>query len=510
MKAVSRAAGFILIFSFILPACRKQEARAERVRQPARAGQFYPGTEQELRSVVHAFLQTAEPQKIDGPIRGLWAPHAGYVFSGAVAANAYRAIRDQNLEYDAVILLGPAHTMPLSGASIGDWDAYATPLGKVAVQRDLAERLIRSSPLIRSVRSAHLHEHSLEVQLPFLQTVLPGAPVVPILTGRLSHDDCRRLADVFVHETEGLRVLFVASSDMSHYPDYENAVAADARVLDAVRSGDTEAILRLDSAGERARTPGLDCALCGPGALITAMLAARYSGAKAVHVLPYRNSGDVSGDRDRVVGYGAALFYQKGGEMPEKKSTLEDIPFTPEEKKKLFAIARQSILAALRRQPMPVLNASEPHLNVRRGVFVTLTNRGRLRGCLGNFQPTHPLYEMVSRMAAASATQDYRFAANPVTESELDRIEIKISILSELRKIDSIDEIEVGRHGIWVKQGARSGTYLPEVATDMGWTREQFLTSCCAEKAGLAPDAWKTGAEIYVYTSQILSEKETS
>jgi AmmeMemoRadiSam system protein A len=186
---------------------------------------------------------------------------------------------------------------------------------------------------------------------------------------------------------------------------------------------------------------------------------------------------------------------------------MESIKFSAEEKKTLFRVARQSILAALDEQRPPEFSIEEPNLLVKRGVFVTLENRGRLRGCIGHFEPDLPLFEIVSQMAVAAATQDYRFAHDPVTEREMKDLDIKISILSPLKQIDSIEQIEIGKHGIWVRQGNQSGTYLPEVATDMGWTREQFLESCCVEKAGLSPDAWKEGADIYVYTSQVLKEK---
>lgn len=191
-----------------------------------------------------------------------------------------------------------------------------------------------------------------------------------------------------------------------------------------------------------------------------------------------------------------------------ENSMLEAIPFSEDEVRKLFKIARSHILAALRKERAPELAVNEPRLQMKRGVFVTLTNNGHLRGCLGHFGADYPLCQIVKEMSVASATQDYRFFMNPVTEKEMENIRIKISILSELQKVDSPDAVEVGKHGIWIKQGRRSGTYLPEVATELGWNREQFLTSCCSEKAGLAPDAWRKDAEIYVYTSQILDESE--
>ena len=186
---------------------------------------------------------------------------------------------------------------------------------------------------------------------------------------------------------------------------------------------------------------------------------------------------------------------------------LEEISFTQAEKTKLFHIARQSIIAALEKKVQPGFAVDEANLLIERGVFVTLKNHGRLRGCIGHFAPNAPLYHTVSQMAVAAATQDYRFAANPVTLKEMEQIDITISVLSELKKIDSIDDLEVGRHGIWIRQGNRSGTYLPEVATEMGWDRVEFIEHCCVEKAGLPRDAWKKDAEMYIYSSQILTEK---
>jgi AmmeMemoRadiSam system protein A len=184
---------------------------------------------------------------------------------------------------------------------------------------------------------------------------------------------------------------------------------------------------------------------------------------------------------------------------------FEDIPFSKEEKEKLFQIATESIESALQKKSPPQFEVDEANLLLKRGVFVTLTNRGRLRGCIGHFGADYPIYVIVSRMAMAASTEDYRFHMNPITLEEMPEIEIKISILSDMKKIDSIDEIEVGKHGIWIKQGMRGGTYLPEVATEMKWNKTEFLEHCCVEKAGLPRDAWKKDAEVYIYSSQILS-----
>lgn len=497
----------LITLGFLLPVCQRQEAKAGKVRPPARAGQFYPGTRESLAGMVNQFLSRSEKIDIPGRPIGIWVPHAGYQFSGQIAANAYRLVR--NLDVDVVIIFGANHTMYMEGASIGDWDAYRTPLGDVKVDTVLAKEIRAASSLIASIPDVHRYEHSVEVQIPFIQTVLPDVPIIPIVMGQLSYDDCEQIAKVVAEHVEGKNVLLVASSDMSHYPSYQDAYQVDAKTLKAVGKYSPKQVWHLSQSLLRGNVAGLDCALCGKHALVTVMLASKELGAQEVAVLPYANSGDVSGERHRVVGYGAAVFYQKQKKMDQKGGeVLDEIQFTKEEEKKLFQIARESMLQALDRKSISKYSVNEKNLLVKRGVFVTLTNHGQLRGCIGHFAQDYPLFEIVQQMAVASATQDHRFFYNPITKEEMDEINIKISILSPLKKIDSVDEIEVGKHGIWVVQGNRSGTYLPEVATELGWNKIEFLEHCCMEKAGLPRDAWKTGAEIYIYSSQILDEKD--
>jgi len=410
----------------------------------------------------------------------------------------------QGGSYEAVMIIGPSHYADFPCAAIGDWDSVRTPLGGVAVDVSLVRALDEASELVSVIPGVDAEEHSVEVQIPFLQMVLPGVPVVPVLVRDLSFRQAEALARSLTIAVGRRKVLLVASSDMSHFPSYKDACEVDAKVLDAVRVYDARKVISLNRDLPARGIPGLGCALCGAGALATVMLASHDLGADQAFMLPYANSGDTGGDRDRVVGYGAAAFLksitQHGG------SNVETIGFTPEEKGKLFRIARESILAALAGGLPKPYDVTEQNLILKRGVFVTLTNRGRLRGCIGHFGQDIPLHEIVSQMAVAAATQDYRFLDNPVTKTEMKDIRIKISILSPLRKIESVDEIEIGKHGIWVRQGMHSGTYLPEVAEEMGWTRTEFLEHCCVEKAGLPPDAWKRGADIYVYSSEILSE----
>ena len=498
-----------LVLIFIMTSCVSSilyAGQEERIRMPVRAGQYYPDTRKELQETVDRLLRQTEAMNVGGEVVGIWVPHAGYDFSGKIAANGYRFI--QNMEVDAVIIVGTSH-FGVHGGSIGDWGAYMTPLGKAVVDTQLAEQIRSNSELIGSIHRVHQYEHSVEVQIPFIQTVLPGTPIVPmVVAGDLTTIEARKIADAIVEAAIDKKVIMIASSDMSHYPSYKDAYEVDLRVLDKVGDFDPRAVLRFNSAIMKEGIPGLDCAMCGSGALATVMYAAKSMNAKRVKVLPYMNSGDVSGERHRVVGYGAAVFYRQDRAKREGgENSMDEIVLTEGETQKLFRIARESITSALKKERAPEFSIEEPNLLLKRGVFVTLMNRGRLRGCIGHFEPDYPLSEIVTRMSVAAATQDYRFAYDPVTLEEMAQIEIKISILSSLKKINSVEEIDVGKHGIWITQGNRGGTYLPEVAVEMGWNRTEFLEHCCVEKAGLDRNAWKHGAEIYIYSSQILSDK---
>ena len=502
---------FILFFSIILVNTTlfsiHQGSERSTVRTRPWAGRYYSGSRSEMKNDIGGFLDNAERIDIRGDIIAIWVPHADYIFSGQIAANAYRLV--QGLEFDVIVIVGPSHYVNLMGASVGDWEEYRTPLGSVPIDTQLVQQIRSETSLVTFIPDAHLNEHSVEMQVPFLQTVLPGIPIVPIVIGNeISFGDMQKIARSIARSAQDKKVLLVASSDMSHFPSYKDAYDVDLRILDAIGTFNPKEVMRLNHTLLRKDISNLDRTLCGPSALMTVMLASKELSAREVRILPYANSGDISGERHRVIGYGAAVFYKNPIETSQGgNEMIDEIDFSDKEVEKLFKIARESIISALKRKRPPVFTVAEPNLLLKRGVFVTLENRGRLRGCIGHFDPDYPLYKIVSDMAIAAAIQDYRFAYNPVTLIEMEQIDIKISVLSTLRKIDSIDEIEVGKHGIWIRQGARGGTYLPEVATEQGWNKIEFLEHCCVEKAGLSKDAWKKGADIYIYSSQILSEE---
>ncbi|MEW6096485.1 MAG: AmmeMemoRadiSam system protein B [bacterium] len=465
----------------------------QNIRKPAVADAFYPANPIELKNQIEGFLKNVKKEDFDGRILGLMIPHAGYVYSGQVAAYCFKQL--QGLSFNTVVIIGMSHFAHFDGIAVDNSDYYQTPLGLVEVDTELASSLINSHPKIKSLPEVHINEHSLEVEIPFLQQVLKEFKIVPILMSDPS--DCQILArSLILNNNKGKRILFIASSDMTHYPPYEIANKVDKTTLSLIEEMDINKLVNwLNTPHEKCST-----LLCGSGAVLTLMLVAKECGIDRATILNYANSGDVPiiGDKSRVVGYGAVIFIQK----EEKAMILDD-----EEQQVLLKIARNTVENYVKSRNIPPVDVDEyPNLQQLAGVFVTLTKNKQLRGCIGYIKPIAPLAQAVSKMAIAAATEDPRFS--PVTKDELKDIKIEITVLSELMRINDIEQIEVGTHGLYIVKGFNSGLLLPQVATEHGWNREEFLTHTCY-KAGLPPNAWKEkDTEIFIFTGSIFHEKE--
>lgn len=280
------------------------------IRPAAVAGTWYPGAAAPLRAAVDGHLEAAEVPP-GGDVLGLIAPHAGLLYSGPVAACAYRAVAGRRC--DVVVLVGPSHHCGFEGAAVWPAGAFETPLGRVAVEAGVADRLL-TSPAVGVHPAAHAPEHALEMQLPFLQTVLPGVPIVPLLLGCQERQTIEALADALVEACAGRAPLLVASTDLSHYFPADRAAALDQAVVDHVRRFDARGLLT-----EYERYPLAErgrCVACGGGAAVAVMLAAARLGADRARVLRRADSGDVSGDKSAVVGYLAAAFERGVGGAP--------------------------------------------------------------------------------------------------------------------------------------------------------------------------------------------------
>lgn len=495
MQTGSRVTGcqlkFAILFLAILllsPFVCQGDNTALTVRKPVFAGSFYPADKASLGNLVDSYLKEAgqKSKKVDGQIFGIIAPHAGYEYSGRVAAYAYSQIKSK--EYRTVIIIGSSHRVPFRGIAIYPAGSWETPLGTVAIDHEMAQVIMKECKNIKPFPAAFEREHSLEVQVPFLQKALTGFKIVPIVTGSMDKSDYKDFADTMgriVKNNQG-KVLIVASSDMSHFHAYDAASKMDNLTLKDIGEMNVDGLHQHLQKG--------DCELCGAQGVLSLMMLAKQMNGKAT-ILNYANSGDVTNDKTRVVGYSSVAFTNQEGEQGLNRK----------EQEALLSIARKALEGSVKYGIIPAPYVNEKNLLEKRGTFVTLTKNGSLRGCIGYVQPVTPLYKAVSDMAIAASARDPRFP--PVGQGELKDIHIEISVLSPLRLIADTNEIEIGKHGLYMIRGGNTGLLLPQVATQHQWKREEFLSQTCV-KAGLPAQAWKDkSTRIYIFSAQIFSEQ---
>jgi len=495
MKTVS----IILVMLIILP---MNIFGQERDRQPVVSGSFYPSGSEKLRSELEGYFASFGRPEAGLRVRAIIVPHAGYVYSGHTAAAAFAAVPSETV-YDNIFLIGVSHRYAFEGAAVFSSGNLVTPLGTLKVNKELGNQLKSTNKWFIEKDEAHGPEHSLEVQLPFIQYHFTKPPaVIPILIGT-KNITVLKAVSAGLQPWFNDRNLFIISSDFSHYPSYDDARRVDRLTSDAILKGDADAFLRTVRSIEAEGTENLATAMCGwPAAAVLLYLTGKSEGLQFRNV-EYRNSGDAGvGSKDEVVGYNAIVL--------EKKSAASvAFTLTSAERKTLLGIAREAIDASLNgRKPSPVDDSRlTPRLKEPLGAFVTLTKDGDLRGCIGRFTSDEPLWKVVAVMATEAAFGDPRFPA--VTKAEFPSLHLEISVLGPMKKINSISEIKIGRHGIYIRNGFRSGTLLPQVASERGWTVEQFLGFCARDKAGIGWDGWKDkNTEIFVYEAYVFGEQE--
>jgi hypothetical protein len=486
-----------------------QAVGAQKVRPDAVAGSFYPSNPKALSTMLDEFLSQASASLAAKPILvplhdrilAAVAPHAGYPYSGPVAATAYAALQGRN--YARVVVVAPSHFDSFDFTSVYDGDAYQTPLGAVPVDKAFARQLIEMDPALRL--SGHGHdptpagaEHSIEVELPWLQKVLGDFEVVPIAMGSQSYEASRALgvalAKLAKAEALGGETLVLASSDLSHYHSRNEAKRIDGQALSALEAWDYFSM---------SRNFQLQIwEACGGAPMVAAMIYAERMGANQARVLKYANSGDITGEDSNVVGYGAAIFVKS---FTEKEA---DKPFSlsEQEKSEMLALARNSVEHVVREGEAyePPVYESEA-LNQQRGAFVTLREKnGALRGCVGYTSAIKPLYITVRDTAILATMHDSRFT--PVSVAELPNLTYEISVLSPLRRVTDVEQIRIGEHGLLIKNGGREGLLLPQVPVEQDWDRRTFLEQTCV-KARLPQGCWKDeDTDIFSFTAVVFSE----
>ncbi|MBK8475586.1 MAG: AmmeMemoRadiSam system protein B [Opitutaceae bacterium] len=474
-----------------------------RIREPAVAGLFYPRDPGELARTIDSLLADAAPTKLPGELRALICPHAGYAYSGPVAATAYRLL--QGRSFESVLVLAPSHYAGLANASVSGAAFFRTPLGDVPLSPK-ARRLAHLPPFAldahadverpgwwrQSSRPAPDHgdedadtwEHADEVQVPFLQKTLASFQLIPVVFGRA--DPVKAAAALA--QILDVRTLIVVSSDLSHYHPYAEAGALDRRCTDAICRLDTEAASKQEACG---RTP-----------ILALLHLARQQGWQA-RLLDYRNSGDTAGNKSHVVGYAAIAFY----------SPPASAPFTAAERRTLLELARRTVRAVVTTGRPPELPSAgiSPRLTAPRGCFVTLTRAGRLRGCIGTVAAQEPLYRAVLENARSAALHDSRFL--PVAERELDQLGIEISVLTPpvplafASPADLLAKLQPHRDGVVLRIGQHGATYLPQVWEQLP-DKEAFLNSL-SKKAGCAPSAWRgPDVRILTYRAEAFNDTE--
>jgi AmmeMemoRadiSam system protein B/AmmeMemoRadiSam system protein A len=485
------------------------EQRTPSLRPAVVAGQFYPSDPARLKLAVQQFLEDALPVSVPKPV-ALVVPHAGYLYSGQIAADAYRQVKDQS--YDVVVILGTNHTVPgLSGISVYPRGAYRTPLGDAPIDEAVASALLAEDPDCSANTAAQANEHSIEVQVPFIQILFPAARIVPVMIGSPNPAMCARFGNALAGIIRDKRALIVASSDLSHFPGYDDAVNVDRQTLEAIAglapAQFTSKLRSLMSNDIR----NLGTCACGEAPILAALTAAKALGATHGVVVSYANTADiVPEDRSRVVGYGAVvLSAAEGGpdikvlNRPAISSPSAALPDA--DKKALLKIARQSLERFLATETIPLARTLSPRLQLPQGAFVTLKRRGALRGCIGNLAGDFPLGQTTAWMAVQAGLNDSRFS--PVTLKELSGLEIEISVLTPLKPVAKATDIVMGRDGVVIRKGGRSAVFLPQVATEQGWSLPEMLDNLCI-KAGLPRDGWRSGAQFRVFQAIVFHESQ--
>ena len=449
------------------------------VRLPTHAGRFYPRDATTLAHDVDGYLHAdfrgvaPAPTAVAHP-KALIVPHAGYMFSGPVAGAGYAQLRELRDTIHRVVLLGPAHYVPVASIATTGADEWRTPLGDVRIDDEL-RRVVLELPGVGIDDEAHAPEHSLEVHVPFLQRALGEFTLLPFVVGRADPGTVAALLDAV---WGGPDTLVVVSSDLSHYLDHDAAATRDRRTAETIVAGRIDDLDPHDA--------------CGAFPMRGLLLEADRRGLRT-RLVALCNSGDTAGPRDRVVGYGAFAL-EPETLSPDRRAALLDVA---------ISTVAEGLLTGDERPPDPH-HLDDPELGAPGAAFVTLERAGQLLGCVGGLEPVRPLVAAVARGAYAAAFEDPRLP--PVDENDFAEMSVKVSVLSALEPFtvdgytDLVERVRAGIDGLVVVAPRRQATFLPSVWHQLpepaGFVRALW------QKAGLRPDGWPQGIRMFRYRTE--------
>lgn len=455
------------------------------IREPVVAGQFYPEDPKELQYILKSLLKDSKIPYIKGDISGLIVPHAGYEFSGKTAAYAFKQIEGK--KYDTVIIIGPSHNLSFENISVYPEGAFKTPLGKIEIDEKLAGKIINSSTSITSATEPHQEEHSIEVLIPFLQVAIGQFKIVPICMGGHDWVSCETLATALANHIDKKNTLIIASSDFYHGYDYEECRQSVAKSVFLINNYNTKGFYRHYYEQHAA---------CGGAPIVSLMLTGEKLNIRGVKLMHSTNSSDASGNKQHyIVGYASFLILEsKYDHFIDKKDRIS-----------LLKIARMAVNNVLRNKSIKNDELPESEMLMQKqGCFVSIKGKNNKScGSTGYVLPVKPLYQAVPELAVEAVMKNPKTLANI---RELSELKFEISVITALQPVESIEDIQIGRDGIYIKADNNVGFLLPQFAVKEGLNRIEFVERACW-KAGLPSDAWKK-VELFKFEAEMFGDED--
>ncbi|MCF7893646.1 MAG: AmmeMemoRadiSam system protein B [Candidatus Omnitrophica bacterium] len=465
---------------------------AKDFKQADLAGVWYPRDSKQISFLIEKYLSQAEVDIAKGEIIGIISPHAGINYSGKIAAFGFKALADKKV--DKVVVVGFSHRLSYDEIAVLKKPGYKTPLGVLPIDKNISTNLVNSHLKINYDSAPFYKENSVEMIVPFIQVALGEPKTTLVAIGNQSWENSQILGQALYESLKSKdNFVIVASTDLCHYLSPREVEAVDKETSQLIQEFDPKRLYNQCRGKNR---------MCGTAAVAAVMIASKKLGAEKSVVLSRSNSAKIVGEGKKAVGYLSAVFVKE--KKKKERNNMGEL-LTESQKDELIQIARKTLNQYIKDGTKYQPEVEDNRLKEDMGVFVTLHKNNSLRGCIGNIIAKDSLYLGIRNMAIAASTQDPRFS--PVIESELDDIDIEISVLSPLEKIDNPDKIILGKHGVLVRKGFKSGVFLPQVANETGWSKEEFMDNLCIHKAGLESSCWKTGdCDIFIFSAEVFRE----